>query len=357
MFINEAPDTDPSAAERAEAAMQRVSQKMQRHPDFPAMQAAVKRVQRVARDERAHLRALVDAVVTDPALTSRLLRMTSMAHYRGAGGITSVQRAIAVMGFDTVQRLAMGVRLLGALPCNEGGLLLREDFLRAVLAGRLAAEMCLEVRKQADAHMVAQFQNLGRMVAAHHLADDALAIRRQVPRNTWPLGETEQLAALRHLGLRYSDLGTHVARNWGWPEGLRHAMRRGDWPLHAVRSGQEALRWLGWLANDLADVLLYTDPSLWADRCERLARSAGPATGQTAAAMLGALARVRTKLEHLANAVGLPMLQLRQWHQAAPLVGVPPQATQPAWAAPAPPHAVAWRGRGWTEGQPSAPGR
>ncbi|MFN7726083.1 MAG: HDOD domain-containing protein [Rubrivivax sp.] len=306
---------DSPPGERAEAALARVSQKMQRHPDFPALQAAVKKVQRVARDDRAHLRALVDAVLHDPALSHKLLRLTSTAHYRGAGTITSPQRAIAVMGFETVQRMAMGVRLLDGLPGDGPGLLLREDFLRALLAGRLAGELCLEPRKQADAHLVAQFQNLGRMVAAHHLADDALAIRQRVPRNTWPLAEAEQQAAWRHLGLRYTELGAHVARSWGWPEGLRHAMRRGDWPLHASRSGPETLRWLGWLANDLADVLLYTDPGLWADRCERLADQAGPATGHSAAALLGALARVRTKLEHLADTVGLPLSQLRAWHQ------------------------------------------
>jgi HD-like signal output (HDOD) protein len=302
--------------ERAEAALARVSQKMQRHPDFPALQAAVKRLQRVARDERAHLRALVDAVLQDPALSQKLLRLTNTAHYRGAGAIGSPQRAIAVMGFDTVQRMAMGVRLLDGLPSDGPGLLLREDFLRAMLAGRLAGELCLEPRKQADAHLVAQFQNLGRMVAAHHLADDALAIRQRVPRNTWPLAEAEQQAAWRHLGLRYTDLGAHVARSWGWPEGLRHAMRRGDWPLHATRSLPENLRWLGWLANDLGDVLLYTEPSQWPERCERLAGQAGPATGHSAAALLGAMARVRPKLEHLAETVGLPLSPMRAWQQA-----------------------------------------
>lgn len=309
--------TEPQQTEEPSESVRKLLERLQRQPDFPALQSAVTKVQRVARNDLAKVQTLAEAVLGDPGFSHRLLRLINAAHYRSAGGgsISSMQRAIAVMGFRCVQELALGVRLLDKLPHDRGGRLLREDFLRALVAGRLAREMCRETRGLEEAYMTALFQNFGRMLASAHLPADALAVREAVPRTEWPLSSMEQQASTRQLGLSYAELGAQIARTWGWPEPLRAAMRRDDWPLHASNDRGETLRWLGLLANDLADLLIYVDPALWRTSCEALAGRAGAATGQGADDMLAALARTREQLEELAGNVGLPLSQLQEWHR------------------------------------------
>lgn len=313
---DEGPDVDIQAdppGEREDEprspALERLMARLHRRPDFLAAQAMVRRVQIVARDERAHVRTLAALLADDPALAARVLRLSNAAYYRSVGGgqIASLARAVQVMGFDTVQQLATGLRLLDPLPRRDAGLLLREDFLRAQVAGRLGAELCPEPGGQEAAHVLAMFQNLGRMLVAAHLGDDALAIRGAVPRHTPQLAAAEQAACQRQLGVDFGQIGVHVARGWGWPPALVNAMRHRPWPRHRPPQRAEQRVWQGWLANELADLLLYTDPATWAEGCEQLSCRSFGVCGQGTPALRRALARVRQDLDELAELVGLPL--------------------------------------------------
>lgn len=310
--VFESADADDDTAADSQPpppALQRLMARLQRQPDFLATQAQVRRVNAAARNERAHVRALAGLLADDPALAAKVLRLTNAAYYRSVGGgqIESLARAVQVMGFDTVQRLATSQRLLDHVPRGEAGLLLREDMLRAQVAGRLGAELCPVVGGQESAHVLAMFQNLGRLLLAAHLGDDALAIRAAVPRHTQPLAAAEQAACRRQLGVDYGQIGAHVARGWGWPDALVNAMRHRDWPLRRPRQRAQQLVWQGWLANEAADLLLYTDPARWPEGCELLSRRTFSVCGQGSDALRRALARVRQHLEDLAESVGLPL--------------------------------------------------
>lgn len=291
----------------------RVRAQLDRRPDLPGLASTVDKVHRLARDQRTRIQALSAAVADDPGLANRLMRVANAVHYRmaGAGSIASLQRAIAVMGFETVQRLATAVKLLDRVPRDEAGLQLREDFLQAVLAGRLAAALCTEVRLEEQAHLTALFQNLGRLLLAACLPSEALALQRArkgLALADWSL---EIEAARRSQGMDTGQLGAHVARGWGWPPSLVHAMTRDEWPRHRPRDRNQQLRWIGWLANDLARVMLEIDGPHWEAACDALAAEASGATGRDARAMHAALAVVQPELKSLAASVGLPVARRR----------------------------------------------
>jgi len=324
-----APD---EASAPPSAALRRLLERLQRQPDFPALQAAVQGVQRVTRNSHARVQTLADVVRADPAITHRLLRLSNAAHFRAVGGgqVLSIERAIALLGFEAVQHLALRARLLDQLPRHGAGLLLREDYLRALLSAHLAQQLCPDARQLDDSYLVALHQNLGRMVTAAHLPDEALAVRASQPRSQWPLVAGEQAASRQRLGLSYAQLGAQLARRWGWPDSLRSAMRHEPWPLHASPQRSEALRWRGWLANDLADGLLYQAPARWPALCSALADQAGLCTGHSARSLQDALAAARPQLEALAETVGLPLSQLPHWQQPDPLAQAQAQAAADA---------------------------
>jgi eukaryotic-like serine/threonine-protein kinase len=300
-------DADPSDA--TSAVLQRLMTQLDRRPDLPALASTLARVQRIARDASSRMQALSAAVVDDPGLSGRLLRVANAVHYRSAGGgsIASVQRAIAVMGVETVQRLAITVQLLDRIPHDARGQHLREDFLQAMLAGRLAAELCPDVGAEEEAHLTAIFQNLGVMLLAACLPDEALAVRRA-------------------RGAVPAELGMHVARGWGWPAALVQAMRRDAWPAHRPPDRAQGLRWLGWAANDLAHMMLTADDTTWDAACAALAEQAGPATGRSAKALQAAVAAVQPDLQGLAQSVGL-MTTRRRAEAARP--GADPSIATP----------------------------
>lgn len=312
----------PAATELAAATLERLLPRLTRRPDLPSLSAAMAPVQRGARDERSRVQTVVDAVASDPGLSARLLRLSNTAQFASAdaGRNTSLQRAVNLLGFDAVQQLALAMPLIDALPSDPrsaNGRLLREDFLRALLAAAVARELGHDARQLDATALTAMFQNIGRMLVAAHLPDDALAIRRSVPRDAGSLVARENDAAARQLGWRLDALGAHVARLWGWPEPLRQALPHASaWPRQRPREAAEQQRWTGQLANRLADLMLYTDPGTWPRACETLAAEAGAATQQDARSMQAALARARLRLETLTLLVGLPVYQSRHWQAA-----------------------------------------
>lgn len=320
-------------SEKAEATLARLMPHLHRQPDLPGLQRATRQVQRAARHETTRVQGLVEAVASDPGLSARLIRLSNSAAYvsAGAGSNASLDRAVRLLGFTTVQQVAASLPLLDRLPDGPGAQLAREDFLRSLLAAQLTRELSLDWRDTDGAHLAATFQNLGRMLVATHLPADAQAIRAAVPRTDWPLGQREQQAAHRRLGWRHAELGLHAARHWGWPEALRDTLATAgsggsDWPAQRVTDAAARQRWLAQLANEAADLLLYVDPADWPGGCRQLAEMAGPATGLDAEDLQLALARTRPRLAALADLVGLP----RDEQPRAPASDAPFGQPQPA---------------------------
>ena len=247
------------AAER-EAQLQRLMQRISAHADFPSLKDSVRSIQKVARSEKAHLRALTEEVLGDVALTNKLLRLINAAYYSSVGGgsITSMQRAVALMGFQAIGMLATSLALFDRLPKGANGERVRQEFGRALLAALLAHEFCHSGKHIEGAYITAMFQNLGLMLAGMHFPTDAETIEAQLAERdirgeSSAAHEARQQVSRTVLGLSYEDLGVEVARQWGWPESLQLGMRRLH-PADAERAAtsDEYLRVLCTAANRLA---------------------------------------------------------------------------------------------------------
>jgi HD-like signal output (HDOD) protein len=309
------------------AALQRLLDELQRDQGVPGLGSTISGLQRLTRDHSARTQALAALIDDDPGLAAQLLRVANAVHCRSVTDepVATVHRAVAVMGFDTVQRLALTVALLDRLPRNAAGRRLREQFLAAIVAGRLAAALWPDPRTAEPAQLTALFQNLGRLLLAACLPEEAR--RLDVPVDPgWAVRWQRETA---QLGLPCAGLGAAVARSWNWPAALLQAMAREPWPERAPRETAARLRWLGWTANDLAAVLLHADPPAWDACCATLAQACGAATGCTAPALRAALVAVRPDLPELAASVGLDT--------GRPAAGGAPKDAAPAAAqAPAP---------------------
>lgn len=297
-------------------ALQKLLERLAVAPDFLAAGAAQRRLQGTLGSDKAHLRQVAALVQDDVALAGKFLRLINAVYFRPAGGgqITSMQRAVAVMGFDAAQRVCLSLKLLEQLPDSPAALLLREDFLRALLASRLARELGGHGPVGEELGACAMFRNLGRMLVASHCPDDALAIRRNVPRVAPGLAQRECAEARRRLGASYALLGQHVARHWGWPPVLVEAAGLEHAPP-AAGDAQGRL-WVSWTANELADLLLYHDPNGWDGQLGALTAPQLPGSPFGPAQARAALAAARPDLERIAESVGLPLAQWRAWQQS-----------------------------------------
>ncbi|MDB5893630.1 MAG: hypothetical protein JWQ88_1161 [Rhodoferax sp.] len=296
------PPPDGSAAEHL-TPLDALIDRMQRKGDFPALSAAVAGIQSATNSDRQSVSELTHEVLKDVALTQKLLRLVNSVHYAhaGRGTVSTVSRAVALVGFDAVRNLALSLVLLEHMRDTRHAERMREEFLRALMAGSVASALCSLASESEEAFIGAMFQNLGRMLASFYFPLEATEIRELVSTGKYQTGE--EGAAAKVLGLGFEEFGTGVARLWGLPENLQRCMRKpvGSPPVRPPEQAAERLRWVALAGNAVVDALLQGGSAPLRQAAERHARSLGLAPQE----ILDATTRAREKLALLADVLNL----------------------------------------------------
>ena len=303
----------PSAAARQGGAgtLDFLLRRMRHKSDFPALSDSVVRIRRVAESETESLTSLSNEILKDVALTNKLLRVVNTAHFTsgGDGGVSTVSRAVALVGLARVRNMAMSLVLLEHMQDKAHASQLQDEFLRALMAGTLACELGRRSRDAEEAFIAAMFLNLGRLLAEFYLAEEAQQVRALVnapaPRGQRPT--TEDAASMAVLGLSYEQLGIGVARSWGLPDSLQSAMRRpvGEPPARVPTDSAERLRWLSQAANRITETLLSVNDEPVAEKLARVAQQHARALGMTVAQIEAATLAAQQQMTELAQAMNL----------------------------------------------------
>lgn len=304
------PEAVAPDAAAGSATLDFLLRRMRHKSDFPAMSDSVSRIQRVANSENESLNSLSNEILKDVALTNKLLRMVNTAHFSHAGGgsISTVSRAVALVGFAGIRNMAMSLVLLEHMQDKAHAGQLKEEFLRSLMAGALGNELCPVSRDGEEAFIASMFQNLGRLLTHYYFQEEAQHIR-DLMRPASPRAEpmSEDRASAKVLGLSFEELGVGVAKAWGLPDGLQKAMRRpeGEPPAKMMERGPERLRWVGHVANRITDTLLHTPPEQVGAKLGEIASRFARSLGLNEQDVRDAAGRARDKLTELAQAMNV----------------------------------------------------
>ena len=277
--------------------------RMRHKSDFPALSDSVARIQRVASSEDDSISDLTREILKDVALTHKLLRLVNSVLFAHAsqGSVSTVSRAVSLVGFNAVRNMALGLVLLEHMQDRQHAGQMREEFLRAMMAASLASELGGAAMSE-ESFIGALFQNLGRMLCSFYFAEEAAQIRTAVA-----AGTEEEAAAMQVLGLGLEDLGAGVARVWGLPETLQRCIRKplGAPPHRPPEKGAEGLRWLARAANEVATAILQTEPQQLDARLQKLGSEWSRTLALQPQAFADATLRARQQLVALAQALEL----------------------------------------------------
>ena len=237
---------------------ERLVQRMRHQGSFPSLSAAVINIQSAANSENQSVSELTNEVLKDVALTQRLLRLVNSVHYAhpNRGTVSTVSRAVSLVGFDAVRNLALSLVLLEHMKDVRHAALVQDEFLRALMAGSVASGLCTLASESEEAFIGAMFQNLGRMLATFYFPGEAAEVRRLVASGTYESGE--EGASIKVMGVSFEDFGVGVARLWSLPESIQRCMHRplGLPPPRPPELALERLRWAAATGNAVVDSLL-----------------------------------------------------------------------------------------------------
>jgi eukaryotic-like serine/threonine-protein kinase len=263
--------TPPDAAPQpgGHGTLEFLLRRMRLHGDFPALSDSITRIQRVTASENESLQALSSEILKDVALTQKLLRLVNTAHFRhvGAGEISTVSRATALIGFAGIRNMALSVVLLEHMKDQTHAQRMKELFLQALLTGTLVDQLSPPSREREEAFLGGMMSHLGRMLAEYYFPQEAAQVSQRMVssglRHTSTEAPSETRASADVLGLSYEDLGLGVAQSWGLPDSLRKVMclPTEDVPGRLVEPLTERMRWRVRASSEMVQLLLDVDPA------------------------------------------------------------------------------------------------
>ena len=205
--------TDPALLEPADDGKQVtvdvLLRRMQTESDLPALSEAIGAINRIASSDREGVNELSNNILKDFALTSKLLKLANVAYYNqvGGGSISTISRAVMVLGFDAVRSIALSLILFDNLKNKAHAQQLKEEFVKVLYAGMLAREMAdkTQIKDGEEAFISAMLHRPGAP------ADDVLFPRRNRQRSSNAFKTTRQAKPRprsRYWGCR--------SKTWGW---------------------------------------------------------------------------------------------------------------------------------------------
>jgi HD-like signal output (HDOD) protein len=302
----------PSAppANDANLTLDYLVRRMRFKSDFPALGSSITRVQSLSGSETDNLQTLCDEILKDVALTQKLLRVVNTAHYRrtGTDPISTVSRAVSLVGLAGVRNLALSLMLLEHMEDKVHAQQLKVEFLRTVMAGTMASELSHRSRDAEDAFLGALFRNLGRLLVAFYLPEDAEQIRSLTTASAdQPEPLTDAQASLQVLGVSHEQLAGHIGKSWGLPDNLLACMRspEGRIPTRSLAARPERMWWLSSMANQIAQTMLDTDPAQLGDALREIAQTYATPLDVTFDEVSQAAGRARKRLTEMTQALNL----------------------------------------------------
>lgn len=251
----------PATETDTEVTLKFLLRRMKVKSDFPALSDSVSAINQLTDSDNESVESLSKTILHDYALTNKILRLVNSAYYLHAGGgnITTVSRAVIVLGFNTIRNTAINLLLFEHMKDKVNARELKESFLQANLSGLLARDISkkLAVCEPEEAFICALFHNLGRLLALFYFPEEADSVHGLMRDK----GLTEAQASSQVLSLTYEELGIGIAHSWGFPSVIANAMRQlPEGAIAEPTSPEESLRIVSGFANELCDLVVNAVP-------------------------------------------------------------------------------------------------
>jgi len=221
------------------AARDRILKAIASNTDLPALGSSISRVVQLASSDDEAVRDLAYLVLSDVALSQKILRLSNIVFYRTAAAkpITTISKAIFVLGFDVVKTTALAMMLVEGLT-GKSARSVRAELRHSLCASIVGREMARRshYKDAEEAAVAALFRNVGRLLLAaydHDVYEEIVALVESGQR-------TQEQAAMEVMGCSFAALSEAVLQEWQIPDTIIHALSAppaGD--LKPPRSRQE----------------------------------------------------------------------------------------------------------------------
>lgn len=192
---------------------------------MPAFPKSVQRVVQLTSDINAPAKEIVRVIESDPIMTVKILKVINSAFYGLSQKITSIQRAVVIIGLNTIKNMALSVAAMGFLnPSNKADFNTQDFLLHSLTTAsicRLLAER-LEIPQSecSDFFVAGLLHDFGKIIFAEFYPEQfKLALEKSAQQNI-----ALHLTESEFIGMNHAEAGKLLAEKWELGELLINAI-------------------------------------------------------------------------------------------------------------------------------------
>jgi putative nucleotidyltransferase with HDIG domain len=187
--------------------------RVERINNLPTIPMVLKRLISIVENPSVSLGEISEFISSDPALTTKVLRMVNSPVYGFPGRISSVSQAVVLLGTNVVKGLLFGVSVFELMQQSMIGLW--EHSLGVAILSRLIAKR-KGLKEPEEASVAGLLHDIGKVIFILQLPQEYQKAMDQAEARGITMAEAEKDL----LDVTHAHVGAWVAQSWRFPANL-----------------------------------------------------------------------------------------------------------------------------------------
>lgn len=239
------PGTDEKIIEKAEQIKKRVR-------DIPSLPEIVNKVIELVQNPNSSAAQLARIIENDAGLTARVLRLVNSAYYGFPKQISSIQHAIAILGFTTIRGLVLSSSIFKVFAPVENVVKFldyKKLWKHCLICALISKNINKKLRVCNDDNLFSAsiLHDMGKIILDQYDHGNFILSLTEVGTNF----DDNSNAEKQYCGIDHCEAGHLISEHWNLPEVISQTVRYHHKPQNADKEYQKIVTVVG-LANIFA---------------------------------------------------------------------------------------------------------
>ena len=197
--------------------------------DLPAVPGVVIKLQSLTKRDDVGSHEVAQVLEKDTAIVARVLKLVNSPFYGISQKISSIEEAVAILGFNAIHQLALSTAVFHTLSPSDTTLNVSDFWLHSFGVGTMAKHLCRNLSKdsQNEALMGGLLHDVGRLVFAGADPERFSAFYFERAAVTDIEDEAE------FFGMDHQRVGEMLAEKWNFPDSIKQMIGKHHRPEEA----------------------------------------------------------------------------------------------------------------------------
>jgi putative nucleotidyltransferase with HDIG domain len=194
--------------------------------EIPTLPVVIPKLLTLMESDKTDAADIADAISRDPALSSKILKVANSAYYGFSKGISSLEKAVPLLGFNMVQSLALSIGVLRSLPSGKKSTHFSQQdlWIHSLAVATVMKELGKKYGKGDDREylfIIGLLHDIGKIVLDQYFGE----LFHRAIEEFHDLGNIElHQAETREIGVDHGEVGAMLLTRWKFPDKISNAI-------------------------------------------------------------------------------------------------------------------------------------